>query len=61
MKVSGAKPPAREYHSSYCIAGPLTGQHHTILMVIGGCSVSRSLGDVWLLGVDKGEWREVGV
>ena len=59
MKVSGAVPSARNYHTACCIAGPLTGQEHPLLMVFGGCDAVNPFGDVWLLDVDKGVWRQV--
>ena len=39
--VSENKPPGRSNHTACCIAGPLTGQEHPLLMVVGG------LGDGW--------------
>ena len=40
--------------------GPITGQSHPLLMVIGGLDNNgKALGDVWLLDVDKGKWEEV--
>ena len=60
LKMSGAKPPARFRHTACCIAGPLTGQEHPLLMVVGGIG-SEYHGDVWLLDVDKGVWSEVGM
>ena len=60
--VSGKKPPARSSHTACCIAGPLTGQEHPLLMVMGGhVSGVGPADDVWLLDVDKGVWSEVGV
>ena len=62
LNISGAKPPVRNCHAACCIAGPLTGQYHPQLMVIGGWYTDAStLGDVWLLDVDKGVWSEVGM
>ena len=61
-KVStGEKPPARCSHTACCIAGPLTGQEHSVLMVVGGWNGRKALSDVWLLDVDKGVWSEVGM
>ena len=59
----GEKPPARNSHTACCIAGPLTGQEHSVLMVVGGIGRKRGkvLSDVWLLDVDKGVWSEVGM
>ena len=60
LKVSTAKPLVRNSHTACCIAGPLTGQQHPILMIVGGWYTDSSvLGDVWLLDVDKGVWSEV--
>ena len=62
MKVASQKrPPARSSHTACCIAGPLTGQEHPILMVVGGWNVKKALSDVWLLDVDKWVWSEVGM
>ena len=61
LKVSGVKPSARSVHAACCIAGPLTGQQHSILMVVGGYDGRGVLGDVWLLEVDKGIWTEVSI
>ena len=54
------KPPARYWHTACCIAGPLTGQEHPLLIVMGGVG-STFYRDVWLLDVDKGVWSEVGM
>ena len=59
--ISQRKPPARYFHTTCCIAGPLTGQEHSLLMIVGGDGQYEVLGDVWLLDVDKGEWSEVGM
>ena len=58
-KVSSGKkkPPARHQHTACCIAGPLTGQDHPLLLVV----VGKVFSDVWLLDVDKGVWSEVGM
>ena len=62
MKVGiEEKPPARCWHTACCIAGPLTGQEHSVLMVVGGWNGWEVFSDVWLLDVDKGEWSEVGM
>ena len=58
---TGGKPPARSLHTACCIAGPLTGQEHSVLMVIEGWNGSKVFSDVWLLDVDKGVWSEVGL
>ena len=57
----GEKPPARYCHTACCIAGPLTGQEYSVLMVVGGWNGGKALNDVWLLDVDKGVWSEVGM
>ena len=60
--MSAKKPPARFNHTACCIAGPLTGQEHPILMVAGGGGgISQVFSDVWLLDVDEGVWSEVGM
>ena len=63
MKVAtGNKPPARNSHTACCIAGPLTGQEHPLLMVVGGEGDGlKVFSDMWLLDVDKGVWSEVGM
>ena len=58
LKIAGAKPPARCLHAACCIAGPLTGQQHPLLLVVGGSGDNR-FGDMWLLDVDKRMWSEV--
>ena len=61
MKVGiGEKPPVRNWHTACCIAGPLTGQEHPLLIVVGGFG-PKVFSDVWLLDVDKGVWSEVGM
>ena len=57
---SGKRPQQRYSHKACCIAGPLTGQEHPLLIVTGGLG-STLYGDVWLLDVDKGVWSEVGM
>ena len=60
LGIIGNKPPTRCYHAVCCIAGPLTGQQHPIVMVVGGWDDDQKvLGDVWLLDVDKRLWTEV--
>ena len=59
---SGIIPPVRESHTVCCVAGPLTGQEHPLLMVVGGINGGlKALSDVWLLDVDKGVWSVVGM
>lgn len=60
VKIDGDKPSDRYHHATCCIAGPLTGQDHPLLMVVGGMNKGE-LGDVWLLDVDKGMWSEVSM
>ena len=56
------KPRGRHSHTACCIAGPLTGQDHPLLLVVGGQGDGwKVLSDVWLLDVDKGVWSEVGM
>ena len=54
----GPRPPARESHAACCIAGPLTGQEHPLLLVGGGLR-GDVLKDMWVLDVDRGVWSEV--
>ena len=60
LNITGDKPPARMNHATCCIAGPITGQLHPLLMVVGGIG-DEVYGDVWLLDVDKGVWSEVSM
>ena len=59
VKISGGRPPARKYHAACCIAGPLTGQPHPLLIVIGGWGDGNVLSDVWVLDVAQGLWSQV--
>ena len=59
LNIRGAKPPARNGHAACCIAGPLTGQQHPLLMVVAGGVGLNTFGDVWLLDVDNMVWNEV--
>ena len=59
--ASGKRPQPRDSHTACCIASPLTGQEHSVLMVVGGQDGLMVLSDVWLLDVDKGVWSEVGM
>ena len=53
-------PPARHQHAACCIAGPLTGQEHPLLLVGGGLGEALSvLQDMWVLDVDREMWSEV--
>ena len=56
--TGGPRPPARYDHAACCIAGPLTGQEHPLLLV-GGGGFSGILKDMWVLDVDRGVWSEV--
>ena len=58
--ASQKRPPGRSLHTACCIAGPLTGQDHPLLLVVGGYA-RKAFSDVWLLDVDKGVWSEVGM
>ena len=54
--TGGPKPPARDSHAACCIAGPLTGQGHPLLLLVGG-GYSFDDGifkDMWVLDVDRG-------
>ena len=53
--TGGPRPPVRSSHAACCIAGPLTGQEHPLLLVGGG----GALKDMWVLDVDRGVWSEV--
>ena len=55
--TGGPRPPVRSSHAACCIAGPLTGQEHPLLLVAGGRG--GALKDMWVLDVDRGVWREV--
>ena len=60
--TGGPRPRVRCSHAACCIAGPLTGQEHPLLLVGGGLSGSGVLSvfkDMWLLDVDRGVWSEV--
>ena len=60
VKTSGGRPPARYYHAACCIAGPLTGQPHPLLIVTGGRGEGlKALSDVWVLDVAQGLWSQV--
>ena len=50
----------RDSHAACCIAGPLTGQEHPLLLVGGGWdgNVFSILKDMWVLDVDR-VWSEV--
>ena len=64
MKVGSGKKklPGRSLHAACCIAGPLTGQEHPLLLVVGGDTGGWDVfSDVGLLDVDKGVWSEVGM
>ena len=58
--TGGPSPPARHQHAACCIAGPLTGQEHPLLLVGGGLGEALSvLQDMWVLDVDREMWSEV--
>lgn len=61
MKITGYQPLPRYSHAACCIAGPLTGQQHPLLMVFGGTDGLGSFNAVGLLDVDEGEWYEVNI
>ena len=56
--TGGPRPPARSSHAACCIAVPLTGQEHPLLLVGGGYG-GGALKDMWVLDVDRGVWSEV--
>ena len=53
--MGGPEPSLHRESTDSLIAGPLTGQKHPLLMVVGGW-VGGALGDVWLLDVDRKMW-----
>ena len=61
--TGGSRPLARHSHAACCIAGPLTGQKHPLLLVGEGFSGNVFSGsafeDTWLLDVDRGMWSDV--
>ena len=57
--TGGPRPRARFSHAACCIAGPLTGQEHPLLLVGGGLIGLSALKDMWVLDVDRGVWSEV--
>ena len=58
---TGVRPRHSTSHAACCIAGPLTGEKHPLLMVIGGqLDNGEALDDVWLLDVDDVLWTKVG-
>ena len=61
LDVSGGpKPSARTHHTACCLVGPLTGQEHPLLLVVGGIRRDHAaLDDVWLLDIDGRRWKEV--
>ena len=62
MRIMGKKPSPRDDHALFCIAGPLTGEHDPLLMVVGGFGDGLAgLSDAWLLDVTRGLWKEVHV
>ena len=54
-------PRGRRLHAACCIAGPLTGQTHPLLMVSGGLGGEsfKALSDVWILDVAQWSWSKV--
>ena len=43
-------PVGREYHSSCLLAGPLTGHHHPLVVVVGGRDNNvHTLSDLWIM------------
>ena len=56
--TGGPRPPVRRSHAACCIAGPLTGQEHPLLLVGSGFG-GGVLTDMWVLDVDRGVWSEV--
>ena len=56
--TSGPSPPTRFRHAACCIAGPLTGQEHPLLLVGGGFD-GGVLRDMWVLDIDRCVWSEV--
>ena len=61
--TGGPRPPPRCSPACCCIAGPLTGQEHPVLLVEGGDASVDGLwsayDDMWVLDIDKGVWNEV--
>ena len=43
---SGKRPQPRHSHTACCIAVPLTGQEHSVLMVVGGWNGLKVFSDV---------------
>ena len=60
LDVSGGpKPSVRTRHAACCLVGPLTGQEHPLLVVVGGLEILTVLDDMWLLDIDGRRWKQV--
>ena len=46
----------RESHGATCLG---YGEGHPQLLVIGGYDGSKALGDMWMLDLQSGRWKEV--
>ena len=43
-----------------CISSALTGQHRTILLMLGGRGTSgKTLNDSWMLDIEQNKWTQV--
>lgn len=43
-----------------CLSSALTGQHRTILLMLGGRGTSgKTLNDSWMLDVEQNKWTQV--
>lgn len=59
VKKSGERPwpEVRCDHAACCLN---YGQQHPQLLITGGYSNLKTLGDAWILDVDSGRWKKVG-
>ena len=62
-KITSPRVPWRNgigYHSASCIDGPLFGQQHPLLLVIGGKDSNKStVKEAWLFDIDRNNWMKV--
>ena len=59
MDPQDHSPRARWGHTACCIAGPFTGEEHSLLLVDRGYTDKMVvLDDTWMLDVERGIWNE---
>lgn len=58
LQARGYSPRPRWRHAACCIASPLTGDKHPLLLVERGCIDGEVFKDTWMLDIERRVWNK---